>query len=58
MNCTLYNDIRDILKSKVERHCAFTLEVLLYGADSLPRKTNHLLFDAVHDYIVESHRFD
>lgn len=58
MKCTHYNDIRDILKRKIEVHCTFTLGVLLYGADNLPKQTNCLLFDAVHDFIMESHRFD
>ena len=58
MKCTHYNNIRVILKRKIEIHCTFTLGVLLYGADNLPKKTNYLLFDAIHDYIVESHRFD
>jgi hypothetical protein len=55
---THFNEIRGILKRKIELHCTFTLGVLLYGAKNLPLKTNQLLFDAVHEYIVESHRFD
>ena len=58
MKCTNYDDIRVNLKRNIERHCTFTLEVLLYGAADLSIKTNHLLFEAVHEYILESHRFD
>ena len=58
MLCTHFNEIRGILKRKIELHCTFTLGVLLYGEKTLPLKTNQLLFDAVHEYIVESHRFD
>ena len=58
MKCTHYDVNRDILKRSMERYCTFTLEVILYGAADLPIETNYLLFDAVHDYILESHRFD
>ena len=49
MSCTFYNNIREILKRKIERYCAFTLNVLLYGADDLSTNINYLLFDAVHE---------
>ena len=58
MECKLYNDIRNTLKRKIERHCIFTLDVLLHGAQDLPLNTNYALFDAVHEYILESHRFE
>ena len=58
MNCLHYRDIREVLKMKIERHCPFSLNVLLYGAPYLPITTNCSLFDAIHEYIVKSHRFD
>ena len=58
MKCTRYDNIRDILKRENEGHCTFTFEVLLYSAADLKIKNNYLLFEAVHEYILESHRFD
>ena len=58
MHCEKHNDIRETLKAKVEEHCEFRLKVLLVGSEQLPVTRNQRIFDAVHKFIVESHRFD
>ena len=35
----------------------FTLEILLYGDDNLDNEQNCIIFQAVHDYIMDSGRF-
>ena len=50
-------DNREILKRKIEARFTCTL-VLRYDAAYLTIKTNYLLFEAVHEYILETHRFD
>ena len=58
LHCNRYDNIRAVLKAKVETFYAFELSTLLFGSDHLSRQVNELLFDAVHEFITESHRFD
>ena len=57
MQHTFY-DMYKLHWNKVEVVCGFTLEVLLYGRVDLSVHTDTLLFEAVRENILESHRFD
>jgi len=57
LDCPLYRNIRENLKIKVELLTNFNIDSLLYGSPRLTLDQNKLVFDAVHEYIVESGRF-
>ena len=57
LNCRLYREQRIELYDTVSQYCNITLDVLLYGDESLFYETNISVFEAVHKYIQSSKRF-
>ena len=57
LNCRLYREQRIELYDAVSQYCNITLDVLLYGDESLSYETNISVFEAVHKYIQSSKRF-
>ena len=57
MSCPNYNDIRRNLKQSVESVTKFDLKAALHGNQELNVDENHVVFDAVHKFILESKRF-
>ena len=57
MSCDQYNDIRKPLKDLLVNKCSFRLNYILNGCENLGVEDNMLIFDAVHNYILESKRF-
>ena len=57
MHCKHYADQRQILKAKVEAITKFKYETILYGTDTISLQENKLVFDAVHEFILETLRF-
>ena len=57
LNCRLYREQRIELYDTVSQYCNITLDVLLYGDESLSYETNISVFEAVHKYIQSSKRF-
>ena len=57
MSCPNYNDIRRNLKQSVESVTNFDLKTVLHGNQELGVDENHVVFDAVHKFILESERF-
>ena len=58
MHCELYSEIRAVLKRKVESITKYDFITLLTGSEDLSLEENRLVFDAVHEYILETQRFD
>ena len=58
LSCPLYNLQRQELVTIVNALSQCTLNVLLYGDDSLDYETNLIIVDAVHDYMIKSGRFN
>ena len=57
ISCPNYTQIRTFLRNKLEPVCKFELNIMLYGSSNLTTVENKLVFDAVHEFIVESQRF-
>ena len=57
MSCPNYNIIRRNLKQSVESVTKFDLKTVLHGHQELDEVQNHVVFDAVHKFILESQRF-
>ena len=51
------NNIRRNLKQSVESVTNFALKTVLHGNQELGVDENHVVFDAVHKFILESERF-
>ena len=58
MECPLYDNIRGKLFTTVTNHAACSVDTFLFGEPSLQSEENRSIFDAVHEYICESKRFD
>ncbi len=56
--CPLYVNERLHLSATIVQHASFDLRTVLYGCDTIDRKSNMLIFDAVHLFITESKRFN
>jgi len=56
--CPLFNTQRDKLYNSVQSINAFNLDTLLFGSDELTFDENAIVFEAVHEYIVSTKRFD
>ena len=56
--CPLYDDIREKLYATVTNHAVCSVDTFLFGDPSLQPEENRSIFDAVHEYICESKRFD
>ena len=56
--CPNYSLLRNKLKTNMERLCDFTLNNILNGCSSLTNKENETILDFVHEYIIESNRFN
>ena len=57
MSCPNYNDIRRNLKQSVTSVTKFDLKTVLHGNQELDVDEKHVVFDAVHKFILESQRF-
>ena len=58
MHCPLYKDIQTKLIADVTKHTVCNTETLLFGNENLPKDANRHIFDAVHEFITQSNRFD
>jgi hypothetical protein len=58
MECPMYYRNRQLLLEKVSKLCTPSIEVLLHGCKNLCFDDNRIIFDAVHLYINQSHRFE
>ena len=58
MSCAHFADLRLHLREKVEFICNFDINTLLYGSQNLSDVENMLVFDAVHEFILDSKRFE
>jgi hypothetical protein len=58
LDCPLYTPERDILINHIQRITDITVEHLLYGNSLLSLADNKRVFDAVHDFIKNSKRFN
>lgn len=56
-DCPLYTGIRALMINKILRHTNCNLHVVLFGDSNLSLKDNRLIFDAVHQFILDSNRF-
>ena len=56
--CVHYHVQRQTLFNSVQVLTSVSLRTLLYGDDSLPLSDNFSIFDAVHQFIASSKRFD
>lgn len=56
--CPFYTRLRYILLIEVQTHCIPSVEVLLQGCPTCTQESNQHIFLAVHDYIINSSRFD
>ena len=57
MNYPLYNTNRASLIDTINALSNFSVDVILYGDDSIDIEQNCVIFAAVHDYILDSERF-
>ena len=57
-SCARFIAQRQIKLEKFHRHCVPTLNVLLYGEQSLNNHTNCIVFKAVQEFIIHSKRFE
>jgi hypothetical protein len=58
MNCPLYNTNRTSLINTINALSNFSVDVILYGDDNIDIELNCIIFAAVHDFILESERFN
>ena len=58
LNCTLYNNEREIMLRTVEEHMISNVNNLLFGNLEYSLDSNKIVFLAVHQFIVNSKRFD
>ena len=58
VNCPLYSNIRHDLINTVTSVTQFSIDVLLYGDNTRSFNENVEIFDAVHQYIKHSKRFE
>ena len=56
--CPDYNDLRLKLFNQIAPYCAASINTLLYGHPNLNLNVNSCIFDAVHEYILETKRFN
>ena len=57
LRCPLYHNHRQEMLISVSRLCQPTVNVLLYGVDNLSFNDNKQIFDAVHDFLIKTKRF-
>ncbi|MCG8047724.1 MAG: reverse transcriptase domain-containing protein [Candidatus Thiodiazotropha endolucinida] len=57
-HCRFFQEPRDILLNAVSLHHTPTLKLLLYGEPALSRNSNENIFRHVHDYILNTRRFN
>jgi len=57
-NCPNYNDLRINFLYKVNAIALPTLKTILYGDNTLLLNNNQAIFDATHEFIILSKRFD
>ena len=57
MECPKYLQLREQMKNKIIRVSEFQYDVLLHGNNDLNYKDNCLIFDAVHEFIINTSRF-
>ena len=58
LRCHAYDMAREELLRAVNPICVASTKLLLFGDKSLSYENNVLIFNAVHKYIILSHRFD
>ena len=58
LNCPLYDHIRPSLVNVVSNHSSVSIEHILYGDMTKDIVINKLIFNAVHEFIRDSKRFD
>ena len=58
LHCPLYYTHRLKLANTIRNLYDFTLEKLLYGDNRLDLEQNCILFDAVHEFIIDTGRFE
>ena len=58
LNCRLYREQRFELYQTVSRFCYITVDILLYGDESLCHETNIIVFEAVRKFIQSSKRIE
>ena len=57
MKCPLYHTSRQRLIQIITDISVFNIDVLLFGDENLDIEQNCVIFDAVHEYILQSERF-
>jgi len=57
MECPLYQLQRENMVNTIERYANCTLQTILRGTDTVNLEDNKHIFDAVHTFIYQSHRF-
>ena len=57
-HCPLYYTQRLKLRDAVTRLTEITIETILYGDENISYQDNLEIVQAVHNYILESERFD
>ena len=58
LTCNLFTEQRQVLFDSINNLCQPTLDILLYGDQSLPPARNNLIFEAVHVYLTSTERFE
>ena len=57
-SCQQYMNERQIMLQEVARLTELTLDKLLFGDPNLTHRQNCLMFDAVHQFLTDSSRFN
>ena len=58
IDCELYIELRLDLFNAIAAYTTVNIETILNGNSSLTLAQNHAIFDAVHNFITNSKRFD
>ena len=58
MECPLFNVYRNSLINQIGQLTNINTDILLYGNPELNLDENRRVFDAVHDFITNTRRFD
>ena len=58
LHCTIYTRQREVMIQSISRLSVVTLSILLKGDDRLTMRQNCCIFDAVHEFIRASKRFN